>query len=61
MDNWQKKLHKRLDEFTRDCTSSLNESCEPIKISVNVAEAYVLMRALEDQQRYLNPITTVET
>lgn len=52
MDNWQKHVFDRCSEFLgEDCDYSGTE-----KLTLNQREAYVVLKALEDQQKYLNPL-----
>ena len=53
MDKWQEHIYK-------DCVALVGEEFEHIEhevtISLGKREAYIVMKALEDQQRYLNPL-----
>ena len=57
MDKWQEHVYK-------DCIAFVNEEFEhqenETTISLGQREAYIVMRALEDQQKYLNPVLTIE-
>lgn len=55
MDEWQKQIYKRLTDYIGNIA---NEEC---KIILNFREAYVLLKALEGQQRYLNPVIELAT
>jgi len=59
MDDWQKSLHERLVEFIGD-TGEFTESKNPISLSINIKEAYVLIKALEAQEKFENPMMIVE-
>ena len=56
MDSWQKHVYN-------DCSAFVGEKFEHIEneptISLSKREAYVVMKALEDQQKYLNPLLEV--
>ena len=57
MDTIQKHIYD-------DCKTFVGEEFEHSEneptISIGLREAYVIMKALEDQQRLLNPLVTVE-
>ena len=56
MDNWQKHVFDKLSAFIdEDFTYEENE----VNITLNQREAYVVLKALEDQQKYLNPLLKV--
>jgi len=58
MDNWQKHVHDKCSAFVgEDFEYAENETT----ISLNQREAYIVKRALEDQQRYLNPLLDVSS
>lgn len=51
MDNWQKHVFNKCSAFIgEDFEYSENE----VEITLNQREAYIVMKALEDQQKYLN-------
>lgn len=56
MDNWQEHVYK-------DCAAFVDQEFEHIEheptISLGQREAYIVMKALEDQQKYLNPIRSI--
>lgn len=53
MDNWQKHVFDKCSAFiNEDFKYDKNE----VTMSFNQREIYVLMKALEDQQKYLNPL-----
>lgn len=56
MDNWQKQLFDKCSVFidSRSCHDLSNSDT----ISLNVKEAYIVKKALEDQERHLYPIRT---
>ncbi len=57
MDNWQKHVADKVSAFIEaDFEYKENETY----ISLNQREAYVVLKALEDQQKYLNPLLVVE-
>ncbi len=57
MDNWQKHVADKVYAFIdADFKYEENET----HISLNQREAYVVLKALEDQQKYLNPLLVVE-
>lgn len=60
MDSWQEALYERMQSFAGDSAIAANEGIEPVQLGIRQAEAYVIMKALEDQQRYLNPILAVD-
>lgn len=51
MDNWQKHVFDKCLAFTE----SFEYEEKEVTISLNLREAYVVLKAFEDQQRYLNP------
>lgn len=57
MDEWQKHIYN-------DCAAFVDTKFEHIEnepmISFGQREAYIVMKALEDQQRHLNPLVKVE-
>ncbi len=57
MDNWQKHIYD-------DCTAFVGEEFEhrpdDVTLGISKREAYVIIKALEDQQRYLHPILRVQ-
>lgn len=57
MDVWQEHVYK-------DCKAFVGAEFEHTEhaptISLEKREAYIVMKALEDQQKYLNPILCVE-
>lgn len=56
MDNWQKHTFNKLAAFVdQEFEYDENEA----HISLNQREAYVVLKALEDQQKYLNPALLV--
>jgi len=53
MDNWQKHVFDKCSAFIgEDFEYNENE----VTIILNQREAYVVLKALEDQQKYLNPL-----
>lgn len=51
MDNWQKHVAEKMECFAgQEFEYNENE----VTVSLNQREAYVVMKALEDQHRYLN-------
>lgn len=60
MDKWQKQINKRLSEFIGNIVDNSKSVSPDVKIAINHKEAYVLLKALEDQQRYLNPLIEVQ-
>ena len=57
MDNWQKHVSDKCSAFIdEDFEYEENE----VTISLNQREAYVVLKALEDQQKYRNPALLVE-
>ena len=59
MDDWQNYLYKKLRDFVGKVPETVVG--EEVQIRINSREAYVLMKALEDQQRYLNPLIKIPT
>ena len=57
MDNWQKHVQHKCSTFVSE---KFEYSENEFTISLNQREAYVVLKALEDQQRYLNPRLAVE-
>ena len=57
MDNWQKHVADKCAAFVG---SEFKYSEHEVTISLNQREAYVVMKALEDQQRLLNPVLVVD-
>ncbi len=57
MDSWQKNIGDKLSVFL-DIKSI--DGPEEVRIDINQKEAYVLLKALEDQQRYLNPLLVLK-
>jgi len=53
MDELQKQTYDKLHEFLCDGSEGV--------ITLNQTEAYVAMKAMEDQQRYQNPILEIPT
>ncbi|KKK86065.1 hypothetical protein LCGC14_2766940 [marine sediment metagenome] len=53
MDTIQKHIHDDCKVFVGEVFE--HQEHEPT-ISIGLREAYVIMKALEDQQRYLNPL-----
>ncbi len=56
MDVWQEHVYKDCAAFVGEKFNHLEN--EPT-ISLGQREAYIVMKALEDQQRYLNPMITI--
>ena len=57
MDDWQKYLYMKLRDFVGKVPETVIG--EEVQIKINRKEAYVLMKALEDQQRHLNPLMKI--
>ena len=58
MDNWQKHVSDKVKTFIdADFEYEENETT----ISLNQREAYIVLKALEDQQKYLNPLLTIKS
>ena len=57
MDNWQIHIRNKCSAFLG---TEFEYEKNEVTISLNQREAYVVMRALEDQQKYLNPVLTIE-
>ncbi len=53
MDIWQEHVYKDCVTFVG---SEFKHSENAVTISLDQREAYIVMKALEDQQRYLNPL-----
>ncbi len=57
MDTWQKHVYD-------DCVALVGEEFEHEEhepsISLGRREAYIVMKALEDQQKYLNPLIEIK-
>lgn len=60
MDSWQKAMYKKLKDFVGYGEISEPDGKESVKMSITQKEAYVLMKSLEDQQRYLSPTLLVQ-
>lgn len=56
MDEWQRQIYKRLSDFVSSIEDNSLTITPELKIPINHKEAYVIVKALEDQQRYLNPL-----
>lgn len=59
MDVWQKHVYTKVSAFA-DSKFEYTDGPE-VHIEINQREAYVVLKALEDQQRYLNPSVRVES
>lgn len=57
MDTWQSQLYKRVKDFTDE---SFDSDAPAVYISIGHHEAYVIMKALEDQQRHLHPLQVIK-
>ncbi len=57
MDNWQIHIRNKCSAFLG---TEFEYEKNEVTISLNQREAYVVMKALEDQQRYLNLQLVVE-
>ena len=57
MDEWQKKVYEKCKGLIG--SESPETKSASISISLTTSETYVVMKALEDQQRYLNPLLEV--
>ena len=57
MDNWQKHVADKCRVFVG---AEFEYDEHETTISLNRREAYVVMKALEDQQRLLNPVLVVD-
>lgn len=57
MDNWQKHIYNKCSAFISE---DFKYEEKETTISLNLREAYIVLKALEDQQRYLNPALLVE-
>lgn len=57
MDNWQKHVFDKCLAFTGE---DFEFEEKEVTISLNSREAYIVLKALEDQQRYLNPMKEVK-
>ena len=56
MDNWQSHVYSKMSAFIDEkFVYTENE----VNISLNQREAYVVLKALEDQQKYLNPTMSI--
>ena len=53
MDNWQKHVFDKCSAFTG---ADFEYEEKEVTISLDLREAYVVLKALEDQQRFLNPM-----
>lgn len=60
MDTWQKHVWTKVLAFI-DSDFEYNEGSPEVTISINQREAYVVMKALEDQQRFLDPLVATES
>lgn len=56
MDNLQKHVHQKCSAFTDE---HFEYEENEVTISLNSKEAYVVMKAIEDQQRFLNPLVPI--
>jgi hypothetical protein len=57
MDNWQKHVFDKCSAFVSEEFAYVENE---VTISLNQRETYIVMKALEDQQKYLNPTIQVE-
>ncbi len=54
MDEWQKHCYEKMRDFIGKVPETVVG--EEVKIGINRKEAYIFLKALEDQNKYLNPI-----
>lgn len=57
MDNWQKHVFDKCSTFVG---ADFKYEGHETTISLNQREAYIVKKALEDQEKYLNPMIKVE-
>ncbi len=57
MDKWQEHVYWNCRSFV---DTELEHIDNEVTISLVQREAYIVMKALEDQQRYLNPQMVIE-
>ena len=57
-EKWLKEqIYDKLAKFVGD---KCQHHEDPIRMGITQQESYVLMKSMEDQQRYLNPIVEIE-